>query len=1306
MQSIRTIVICLLAFGIAGANIINVPTDHATIQGGIDAAVDGDTVLVAEGTFFESINYLGKAITVASHFILDQDTTHIANTIIDGSTAANQDSASVVYFQSGEDTTSVLMGLKITGGTGTKTGDSFGSEINGGGVFCMNSSASILHNIIRGNQAVGRRESGGGGIFAGFTTEPAQVLILKHNSIIENHAESQFDEAAGGGLWIDINSQVQNNTFARNTCEGKKASSGAAMAGGGYAQSNHKLSFCNNKIIENTCKTMVENGFANGAVITLFQKNIMSGNLFLGNKNEKISKNRAAGLNILYSDRETLVNNNIFRENISEGYSFSGAALSVNYSHNINVDMNLFEDNKCDAGAGIFYLQSSGIIRNNTLRKNRSLKYACGLETWHSNVLVENNIFTENLSPAAGSVWLIESNGIVQNNLVYNNQGGTSPGIGVHKLSSNSAAMVVHDEQESVALDGFFIQSVGDSIPDVDGMLVINNTVYNNRGKWGGGLYTSGWKTIAMNNIFYGNTATEDGNKQVYNTGGNLTVLHSLVQYGWAGDGNVDRAPLFADEKMRLAPDSPCLGAGISEMLIDSILVQAPLTDFSGAIRPQPADSNPDIGAWEHALGTPHFSGRINVPADYATIQGGINAAFDGDTVLVKKGTYYENINFKGKAITVASHFIVDNDTSHISKTIIDGSQAVNPDSASVVLFVSGEDSNSVLTGFTITGGAGTVWNSPYAGKLLYGGGVFCNKSGARISNNMIRDNIINADDVGVGGGGIAAEADGVIKLLIIEDNIIKNNRVESKNKTAESGGVGIFMNCRIVNNIIQENQAIGHEFSAAAALGVGQWDKMLIKDNNIISNKGVITGPNNYVYAVVMLFDCSVDFTGNLLQHNTNEGGKGPIGTVMYAYDVNGATIKGNRFLDNRSEFQRFLSKSLIIAKSTNVLIDSNIIVDNKNTGGIHLDQSNATVQRNTVTDNSAYYATGISGIKSKVVVQNNVVARNIGKTGSGGGWFMDMESALIQNNLIYENDSGSRAAGGIAIGTLSTNQMAQIAINKPPAHYAAVSKPQKRFSSKSSVIPDLGAVVLINNTIYKNSAQNYGGGIFVLDWETYSINNIIWGNTAGTDGTQIWDPGNSMKVYNCDIQGGWETAVKSFDDDPLFVNDANRPFQLSETSPCIDKGINEIEINGILVQSPKQDCYGFDRVCSLDDSTDVGAAEFDKTTVLVRTIELPATFNLSQNYPNPFNPSTTIEYSLPGPSHVYVAVYNLRGQRVSVLVDGEQNVGMHSIVWNATDAVGAQVSSGVYLYRLCVKEISTGEIINNQDQKMILLK
>ncbi|MCB0316007.1 MAG: hypothetical protein KDH84_22600, partial [Calditrichaeota bacterium] len=78
-----SMILCLTVY--LRADIIHIPGDQPTIQAGISAASDGDTVLVAEGIYIENINYLGKAITVASHFLMDGDTSHISATVIDGS---------------------------------------------------------------------------------------------------------------------------------------------------------------------------------------------------------------------------------------------------------------------------------------------------------------------------------------------------------------------------------------------------------------------------------------------------------------------------------------------------------------------------------------------------------------------------------------------------------------------------------------------------------------------------------------------------------------------------------------------------------------------------------------------------------------------------------------------------------------------------------------------------------------------------------------------------------------------------------------------------------------------------------------------------------------------------------------------------------------------------------------------------------------------------------------------------------------------------------------------------------------------
>jgi hypothetical protein len=94
-----------------------------------------------------------------------------------------------------------------------------------------------------------------------------------------------------------------------------------------------------------------------------------------------------------------------------------------------------------------------------------------------------------------------------------------------------------------------------------------------------------------------------------------------------------------------------------------------------------------------------------------------------------------------------------------------------------------------------------------------------------------------------------------------------------------------------------------------------------------------------------------------------------------------------------------------------------------------------------------------------------------------------------------------------------------------------------------------------------------------------------------------------------------------------------------------------------------------------------------------------LPKEFALEQNCPNPFNPETVISYSLEKIGDVSLEVYNCLGQRVRVLFTGNQPTGKHTVRFDGTDDTGAQLASGVYLYRLRVGD-------QQLTRKMVLLK
>ena len=93
------------------------------------------------------------------------------------------------------------------------------------------------------------------------------------------------------------------------------------------------------------------------------------------------------------------------------------------------------------------------------------------------------------------------------------------------------------------------------------------------------------------------------------------------------------------------------------------------------------------------------------------------------------------------------------------------------------------------------------------------------------------------------------------------------------------------------------------------------------------------------------------------------------------------------------------------------------------------------------------------------------------------------------------------------------------------------------------------------------------------------------------------------------------------------------------------------------------------------------------------------PIKYSLNNNYPNPFNPLTTIRYDLPEDGFVNVTIYDMMGRTVKIMVTEEQNAGIKSVQWDATDSFGKPVSAGVYLY-----QIQAGEYM--QTKKMVLLK
>jgi hypothetical protein len=174
----------------SAATTLDVPGSYATIQAAIDAASSGDTVLVAPGTYHESVNFEGKAITVMSG-------QGPGATSIDASGLGS----SVVTFATGEGRGSVLQGFTIQHG-GPTTG-------NGGGVDISSASPTITGNVITGNVTCGDG--------SGIEVDSGSPLIT-NNVITGNSGETGCSGDAGGGIAIlGGGAVVIGNTITNNS---------------------------------------------------------------------------------------------------------------------------------------------------------------------------------------------------------------------------------------------------------------------------------------------------------------------------------------------------------------------------------------------------------------------------------------------------------------------------------------------------------------------------------------------------------------------------------------------------------------------------------------------------------------------------------------------------------------------------------------------------------------------------------------------------------------------------------------------------------------------------------------------------------------------------------------------------------------------------------------------------------------------------------------------------------------------------------------------------------------------------------
>ncbi|MCB2220938.1 MAG: T9SS type A sorting domain-containing protein [Bacteroidetes bacterium] len=598
---------------------------------------------------------------------------------------------------------------------------------------------------------------------------------------------------------------------------------------------------------------------------------------------------------------------------------------------------------------------------------------------------------------------------------------------------------------------------------------------------------------------------------------------------------------------------------------------------------------------------------------DHTTIQAGINTASTGDTVLVWPGTYYENIDYNSKSITVGSLYLTTQDENYIHSTIIDGNMNGS------CVFIANCSEITILSGFTIQNGSGDL-------AVQSGGGIniqFSNE--VNIDHNRILSNSART------GGGLFIRYSSV---YIIANSICFNKAYWAGGGIFQGTDSELEFNSIDKNNIYMNYAALGSDYIKSYDVGpvdiivdtftVSSPDEHFVYSPDIWGNPqyDINIQIENYFLEQVNS-NLYVDPSGN--DSNTGLSFNDPLKTISFALQKietssnNPRTIflqKGTYSYDSNGEFLPLNPRSFlsIVGKSSSTtIIDAQNVINHlySNASITHLSIKKLSfvngfgnnnnipgcagieINNNTffsLDSTSFFYCEGATGVYYNMnpigVTLNNInVVQNIGGLSISSNVNEDLSIRIsnsnIKNTLPASIPNFGLGSGitivGTQTGTLNFNGLL---INNLVEGNICHPDPFWGDGGGSAVhIINPARINIINCTFSENEMEEFDGGtIYTIDGPQVAFyNNIFYYNEPRNLYLDQSNDPNFPAVLNFiynDIEEGEESIFNkndynifnwldgNIDEDPLWEGGEPFSYALQPGSPCIDAGVPMYEV------------------------------------------------------------------------------------------------------------------------------------------------